>query len=108
MSLETLEKRILSDAQGEAEALVCAAKEKAVQIEAEAQAEAKENREREEREVAEKISAMESGSAASVRLEAKKCNLKERRRVIDTIYERALQSLLSLSERRAWNCLQAF
>ena len=101
MSLETLEKRILSDAEGEAEALVCAAKEKAVQIEAEAQAEAKENREREEREVAEKISAMESGSAASVRLEAKKCNLKERRRVIDTIYERALQSLLSLSEKES-------
>ena len=107
MSLEALEKRIISDAEGEAEALVCAAKEKAAQIEAEAEAEAKENREREEREVAEKISAMESGSAASVRLEAKKCNLKERRRVIDTIYERALQSLMSLSEKESMEFLAA-
>ena len=105
MSLERLEKRIVSDATEEAEALVLAARNKAAAIEAEADAEVKASREREEREVAEKIRAMEDGSAASVRLEKKKFNLKERRRVIDTIYERALKELLSLSEKESMELL---
>ena len=105
MSLETLKERILSDAKGEAEALVTAAKDKAAAIEAEAEQEAKESREREEKEVAERIRAMEEGSAATVRLEAKKFNLKERRRVLDTIYERALKELFSLSEKESMELL---
>ena len=105
MSLETLKERIVSDAKGEAEALLSAAKSKAAAIEAEAELEAKESREREEKEVHERIRAMEEGSAATVRLEKKKCNLKERRRVIDTIYERALQALLSLSEKESMELL---
>ena len=105
MSLETLKERILSDAKGEAEALIATARNKAEAIEAEAEREAKESREREEKEVAERIRAMEEGSAASVRLENKKCNLKERRRVIDTIYERALKSLLSLNEKESMELL---
>ena len=107
MSLETLKERIISDAKGEAEALITAAQNKAAAIEAEAEQEAKESREREEKEVAERIRAMEEGSAATVRLEAKKCNLKERRRVIDTIYERALNALLSLSEKESVELLSA-
>ena len=107
MSLETLKERILSDAKREAEALVTAARGKAAAIEAEAEAQAREMREREEQEVNERIRAMEEGSAASVRLEKKKCNLKERRRVIDTIYERALASLLSLSEKESMELLSA-
>ena len=105
MSLETLTERIISDAKGEAEALISAAREKAAAIEAAAEQEAKENREHEESEVAEKIRAMEDGSAASVRLEKKKFNLKERRRVIDTIYERALQTLMSMSEKESMEFL---
>ena len=107
MSLETLKERILSDAKGEAEALLTAAQNKATAIEAEATAEAADSRQREEREVEERIRALEEGSAATVRLEAKKCNLKERRRVIDTIYERALASLLSLSEKESMELLKA-
>ena len=85
MSLESLKEKILSDAEKEAKALLEAAKKKAASIEAEAEADADKNREREKKEVAERIRALEEGSAATVRLEAKKFNLKERRRVIDTI-----------------------
>ena len=105
MSLETLKERIISDAKGEAEALVTAARNKAAAIEETAEREAKESRQREEKEIQERIRAMEEGSAASVRLENKKCNLKERRRVIDTIYERALQAMLSLSEKESMELL---
>ena len=105
MSLETLKERIISDAKGEAEALVTAARNKAAAIEAGAETEAQESRRREEQEVEERIRAMEDGSAATVRLEEKKFNLKQRRRVIDTIYERALQSLLSLSEKESMELL---
>ena len=105
MSLETLKERIISDAKGEAEALISAAKNKAAAIEAEAEQEAGESRQREEQEVERRIRAMEEGSAATVRLEAKKFNLKERRRVIDTIYERALKELLSLSEKESMELL---
>ena len=107
MSLETLKERIISDAKGEAEALISAAKNKAAAIEAEAEQEAGESRQREEQEVERRIRAMEEGSAATVRLEAKKCNLKERRRVIDTIYARALDALLSLSEKESMELLSA-
>ena len=107
MSLETLKERILSDAKGEAEALISAAQSKAAAIESEAQAEAAQSRRREEQEVEERIRAMEEGSAATVRLEAKKCNLKERRRVIDTIYARALEAMMSLSEKESMELLTA-
>lgn len=105
MSLESLKEKILSDAQGEAEALLEAAKKKAASIEAEAENEANKNRTREESEVKERIRALEEGSAATVRLEAKKFNLKERRRVIDTIYSRALESLFKLSEKESTELL---
>ena len=105
MSLESLKEKILSDAQGEAEALIDAAKKKAASIEAEAEAEAEKSRESEKKEVEERIRALEEGSAATVRLEAKKFNLKERRRVIDTIYSRALESLFALSEKESTELL---
>ena len=105
MSLESLKEKILSDAQGEADALLETAKKKAAFIEAEAEAEAQKSREREEKEVEERIRALEEGSAATVRLEAKKFNLKERRRVIDTIYSRALESLFKLSEKESTELL---
>lgn len=105
MSLDSLKEKILSDAESEAEALLAAATEKAEAIEAEARAEAEKNREREEKEVKERIRALEEGSAATVRLESKKFNLKERRRVIDTVYERALESLMKLSEKESMELL---
>lgn len=105
MSLDSLKEKILSDAQGEAEALLETAKKKAASIEAEAENEAAKNREREEKEVRERIRALEEGSAATVRLEAKKFNLKERRRVIDTIYDRALEALFKLSEKESTELL---
>ena len=106
MSLDSLKEKILSDAESEAEALLAAAKEKAEAIEAEARAEAEKNREREEKEVKERIRALEEGSAATVRLESKKFNLKERRRVIDTVYDRALESLMKLSEKESMELLE--
>ena len=106
MSLESLKEKILSDAEKEAESLLATAKKKAEAIEAAAEAEAKRSRESEEKEVAERIRALEEGSAATVRLESKKFNLKERRRVIDTVYARALEALLSLSEKESMELLQ--
>lgn len=105
MSLDSLKEKILSDAEKEAEALIEAAKKKAAAIEEEAEKEAELSREREEKEVEERIRALEEGSAATVRLESKKFNLKERRRVIDTVYERALQSLMKLSEKESTELL---
>lgn len=105
MSLESLKEKILSDAEKEAKALLEAAKKKAASIEAEAEADADKNREREKKEVAERIRALEEGSAATVRLEAKKFNLKERRRVIDTIYDRALESLFRIPEKESTELL---
>ena len=107
MSLDTLKERILSDAAKEAEALLAAAASQAAQIEEEAERTAKEDRAREESEVAVRIRAMEEGSAATVRLESKKSNLKERRRVIDTIYDRALDALLALPEKQSVELLTA-
>lgn len=106
MSLDSLKEKILSDAESEAEALLAAATKKAEAIEAEAKAEAEQNRAREERDVKERIRALEEGSAATVRLEAKKRNLKERRRVLDTVYERALEALLKLSEKESMELLK--
>jgi len=100
MSIEALTDRIRADAKAEAEAIVCAAEEKAAEEVKKAEAEAKASREAEEREVAERIRAMDEGSLASARLEAKKIALAERRRVISTVYERALNSLLSLDEKQ--------
>lgn len=107
MSLETLKEKILSDAEEEAEALLSAAQKKAQDIERKAAEEAEANRVREEKEIAERIRALEEGSAATVRLDSKKAGLKERRRVIDTVYERALRSLMSLSEEESVKLLSA-
>ncbi len=106
MSLETLRERILSDAEKEADALVSSAKEKAASIEAAAEEEAQKNRAEEEREVGERIEAMREGSRATVRLEAKKYDLAERRRVIDTIYARALDALFKLGEKESMELLE--
>lgn len=105
MSLETLKEKILSDAEKEAEILLSGAKKKAEAIEAAANEEAGISRENEEREVKERIRALEEGSAATVRLETKKFNLRQRRRVIDTIYDRAFESLMKLSEKESTELL---
>lgn len=107
MSLETLTERILSDAEQEAAALVESAKAKAEAIVAEAEKTANEERAREEQEVEERIRALEEGSAATVRLDAKKFNLSERRRVIDTVYARALDALCALPEKQSTELLSA-
>lgn len=112
MSLESLKEKILSDAEKEAETLLSNARKKAAEIEDVAKADAKKNREREENFVSERIRALKEGSAATIRLESKKAALKQRRRVVDVIYERALESLMKLSEKESMelceNLLKAF
>ena len=105
MSLETLKGRILSDAEKEAEALISSAGEKAASIEAAAEEEIKRNRQEEERELLTRVEALREGKRATVRLEAKKFELAERRRVIGTIYERALEALFALSEKESMELL---
>lgn len=105
MSLDALKGRILSDAEKQAEALRSLAEEKAAAIEAAAQEEVKKNRLEEERELAVRIEAMREGKRATVRLETKKFELAERRRVIDTIYSRALDALFALPENESMELL---
>lgn len=98
MSIQALTDRIRTDAEAEAEEILRAAKERAEAEVKQAEEDAAHEREKEEAAVAERIRAMDEGSAASLRLEAKKIALAARRRVIDGIYARALDALNSLGE----------
>ena len=101
MSKEGIVERILSDAEDRAQAIVIAAEKRAEEI----FAEAIESVARDERgvkvEVAEKCAAIKSGKAAEARLDSAKLLLAQKRRVIDSIYERALAQLKDLNKTEA-------
>ena len=101
MSKEGIVERILSDAEDRAQATIAAAQKRAEEI----IAEANESAEREEQgvkaEVAGKCAAIKSGKEAEARLDSAKILLAQKRRVIDSIYERALNQLKELKKAEA-------
>ena len=98
MSVEKLTERILLDANEEAETILLEAQTKAEKILAEATARAEVIRVETESEVAEKRKSILEKRAAAARLDSAKILLKEKRGVIDAIYEKALDRLIHLSE----------
>ena len=103
MGKEEIIKRILSDAEAEAEGIIAAAEENAEGIIAAATAKAKKERAETEEECSARAKLISDGKAAEARLDSAKILLAEKRRVIDVIYQRALQKLIALNER---DCLR--
>lgn len=91
--------RILSDGEAESEKILLAAQAEGERILSEAKARAEELRGEAERDMREKAERILGGRAAAARLDCKKIELSEKRRVIDCIYELAYRSLLSMGER---------
>lgn len=98
MAKEAIVERILADAESEAQAIVAEAEEKAAATVAAAETRAEKAKADTEREIAERSKAIADGKAATARLDSAKILLGEKRRVIDTVYARALDKLLSLGE----------
>ena len=101
MSKEGIVERILSDAESRAQAIIAAAERRAEEIIAEANESAKRDELGVQAEVAEKCAAIKSGKEAEARLDSAKVLLAQKRRVIDSIYERALVQLKELKKSDA-------
>ena len=98
MSTEKITERILCDANAEAEAIVAEAESKAAKLVEEATVRAEQIRAETEAEVVEKRKSILEKRAAAARLDSSKILLREKRRVIDAIYDEALSRLLELSK----------
>ena len=101
MGKEAIIERILSDAEAERATLVSDAQARAEAIIADANARAEARRAEAEAEVSERARHILDGRAASARLDSAKILLAEKRRVLDDIYARALNTLLALDERES-------
>ena len=101
MSTQVLVERILADAKTEADAIVAEAEAKAEKIIAEATARAEKYRQATEAEVGEKCKSILEKRAAAARLDSAKVLLREKRRVLDAIYDEALSRLLELSKEES-------
>lgn len=98
MSKERIVQRIISDADAEAQAIVEEAKNKSAKILADASARAQAARAETEKEALEKRKSILEKRAADARLDSAKLLLREKRRVLDTVYDEAHSRLLELSK----------
>ena len=101
MSKEAIIERILSDAEAEANAIIAEANARAEETVAQANARAEARKAETQTELAEKSQSIQDGKAAAARLDSAKILLAEKRRVLDVIYARAFEKLLSLSEKES-------
>lgn len=101
MSAEAIVERIISDAEKGAGDMLSEAREKAGEVIAEAEKLAERNRVGTEAELKVKIKGINDGKAATARLDSAKILLAEKRRVIDTVYEKALEKLVALGRRES-------
>ncbi len=90
--------RILSDARSEAEAMLKAAEEKAAALKSETFARASALKKETEEEMKAYSLSVHEKKAASARLESSKILLKEKRKVIDRVYDLALLRLVHLDK----------
>ena len=101
MSTEQIIERIRADALAEAQAIVAEAEEKAKKLRCEADERiALAERETQAEAEARRISALEK-KAAVARLDSAKLFLKEKRKVIDAVYDEALSRLMSLGKEES-------
>ena len=101
MSKEAIIKRIRQDAEAEAEKLIRTAKAEAESIVSAATARAEAERAQAVSEAEERAARLLEVNAAAARLDSAKVLLAEKRRVIEEIYARALQKLLTLGEKES-------
>ena len=101
MGTQGIVERILSDARSEAAAIIEDAENKAAKTLAEASARAESLRQQTENEVAQKRKSIMEKRAADARLDGAKLLLKEKRKVVDTIYDEAHSRLLELSKEES-------
>lgn len=101
MGTEAIVERIISDAEAQAGNIVETAEARAAEIIAAAKSQAEKKRLGAEAEVEAKCRAIESGKAAEARLDCAKIALKERRRVIDAVYEKAYTKLNEMTKAEA-------
>ena len=101
MSKESIVERILSDADAECEAIERAANTRAEEIVAAATARADSDRAEAEAELDALTKRILEVNAATARLDSAKVLLAEKRRVIETVYARALERLVALKERES-------
>ena len=99
MNEQAIVERIISDAEEEARAIITEAEERAKATIAEANTRAERNRLGTEAEVKAKAQSIFDGKAATARLDGAKILLQEKRSVIDEVYARAKEKLLSLGEK---------
>ena len=98
MSKESIVERIISDAEAERENLLAEAHKKAEADVAAANERAQRKFAGVQAETAQKVKAILEGKAASARLDGAKAELKEKRRVIDAVYDGALKKLCALDK----------
>ena len=103
MATQQIIERILADASKEADVILASSEEKSAKLLADASACAQNIRREAEAEVAEKRDSILEKRAAAARLDCSKLVLKEKRKVIDAIYDEAHSRLLELSKE---NCLK--
>jgi V/A-type H+-transporting ATPase subunit E len=98
MGTEQIVEKILSDAKQAAAAIVTDAENKAAKLLADASLRAEALRVETENEVAEKRKSILEKRAADARLDGSKLLLKEKRKVLDALYDEALGRLLEASQ----------
>nr|MDE7453272.1 hypothetical protein [Clostridia bacterium] len=101
MSKESIVERIISDAEEEGAAIIAEAHKKAEADVAAANGRADRKFAGVQAETAQKVKAILDGKAASARLDGSKAELKEKRRVIDAVYDGALKKLCALDKEDA-------
>lgn len=101
MSTELVVERILCDAKAEADAIVKEAELKAEKILADASARSEKLRLETEEETKAKCASILEKKGAGARLDGAKLFLKEKRKVIDALYDEALSRLLELSKEES-------
>ena len=106
MGKQEIVTRIISDAEAEAAEIIRNAEERAREITDAAKARAAEDKAEAEAEALIRTKRILEGKAAVARLESAKILLSEKWRVMDEIYARAMQELLSLNERDSLKLLE--
>lgn len=98
MSVQQVLEKILSDANAESAAIIQSAEEKAAKLLAERSLRVENVREETARDVKEKADSVLEKRAADARLECAKIMLREKRKVVDSVYKLALGQLLALNK----------
>ena len=101
MSTKNLAERILSDARAEAQTIIEEAEKAAANLLAEASSRSEQLRLQTEQDVKEKTDKILEKRAADARLECSKISLLEKRKVLDSAYELALNRLIALDKEDA-------